>query len=201
MNAREVITIDRSRQSIENGPLMTSRHLIRQCAQAREKNFGISIGPQADHATNRRGGRHESLHRLPGRVLRPPHEPEKLWQVGQQFRTVVRQVRPRSTSAQHRSEEHTPESKRRRAIDPYYRVSAGQPVLPCRRVPAFEDPTLTGLDLMAKTRLLVTAALDPPWLPVNRVDMHDRQARALAKLTRQGTFPRPWLTNDHHPLH
>ncbi len=68
-------------------------------------------------------------------------------------------------------------------------------------MPAFEDPALTGLNLMTKTRFLVPAPLHPPWLPMNRVDMHNWQACALAKLARQGTFPRPWLTNDHHPLH
>jgi hypothetical protein len=31
--------------------------------------------------------------------------------------------------------------------------------------------------------------------------MHDRQARALAKLARQRTLPGPWLANDHYPLH
>lgn len=171
--------------------LMTLHNLIRLRAHTREKNIGIPIGPQADHATARRGRRHESLHRLPRRGFRPPHEPEKLRQVGQQLRAVVRQIRPGSTAVQHRSEEHAPESKRSRAINPYHHVSAGQPVVPCGRMPAFEDPALTGLDLMTKTRLLVPAPLDPPWLPMNRVDVHDRQACALAKLARQVLFPDP----------
>jgi hypothetical protein len=65
----------------------------------------------------------------------------------------------------------------------------------------FEYPAFTGLDLEAKPRLLVPASFDPPWLPMNSVDMNDRQARALTKLTRQSAFARPRLTNNHHPLH
>ncbi|QUW64552.1 hypothetical protein KFQ04_18260 [Pseudomonas synxantha] len=53
---------------------------------------------------------------------------------------------------------------------------------------SFEYPAFTGLDLKAKLRLRVAAAFDPPWLPVDSVDMNDRQTRALTKLARQGAF-------------
>lgn len=198
---RGAFTEGACRQSVAIQHLRTLHNLIRLRAHTREKNIGIPISPQADNATARRGRCHKSLHRLPRRGFRPPHEPQELRQVAQQFRTVVRQVRSGSTAVQHCSKEHAPESKRCRAINPNQHVSPGQPVVPCGRMPTFEDPALTGLDLMTKTRLLVPTPLDPPWLPVNRVDMHDRQACAFAELARQGTFPRPWLTNDHHPLH
>jgi hypothetical protein len=65
----------------------------------------------------------------------------------------------------------------------------------------FEYPALTGLDLATKLGLLVPAAFDPPWLPVDGVDMNHRQTRALAQLTRQRAFARSRLPNNHHPLH
>ncbi|MBB6286305.1 hypothetical protein M2397_003572 [Pseudomonas sp. BIGb0381] len=65
----------------------------------------------------------------------------------------------------------------------------------------FEYPAITGLDLKTKLRLLVPASFSPTWLPVDSVDMNDRQARELTKLTRQRAFARPRLTNNHHPLH
>jgi hypothetical protein len=58
----------------------------------------------------------------------------------------------------------------------------------------FEYPAFTGLDLETKPRLLVPVSFNPPWLPVDSVDMNDRQARALTKLTRQSAFARPGLT-------
>jgi len=53
---------------------------------------------------------------------------------------------------------------------------------------AFEYPTISGLYIETKLCLLVRTSLDPPWLPVNSVDMNDRQTCALTKLTRQSAF-------------
>jgi len=52
----------------------------------------------------------------------------------------------------------------------------------------FEYPAISSLYIETKPRLLVRASFDPPWLPVDSVDMNDRQARALTKLTRQSAF-------------
>jgi hypothetical protein len=38
----------------------------------------------------------------------------------------------------------------------------------------FENPAIKGLDLATEMRLLVPASFDPPWLPLNSVDMNDR---------------------------
>lgn len=65
---------------------------------------------------------------------------------------------------------------------------------------AFEYPAITGLDLVAKAGLFVAASLDPSRLPMNRVDVNDRQARAFTKLACQGALPGTRLANDHHSL-
>ena len=52
----------------------------------------------------------------------------------------------------------------------------------------FEYPAVTGFNLKAEVGFLVPGSLYPSWLPVDGVDMHDRQARALPKLTRQRAF-------------
>ena len=66
---------------------------------------------------------------------------------------------------------------------------------------ALEYPALTGLYFKTKLSLLVRASLQPPWLPVDGVDMNDRQTCAQPELTRQSAFARPGLANNHHPLH
>ena len=67
------------------------------------------------------------------------------------------------------------ESKRRRAIDPDQQISTGHAVFPRGRMATFEYPAITRLDLQAKTRLLIRASFDPAWLPMDGIDMNDRQ--------------------------
>ncbi|XXE77038.1 hypothetical protein J3P75_15945 [Pseudomonas sp. R1-1] len=52
----------------------------------------------------------------------------------------------------------------------------------------FEYPATSGLYIETKPRFFVPAAFDPPGLPVDSVDMNDRQARALTQFTRQCAF-------------
>jgi hypothetical protein len=113
----------------------------------------------------------------------------------------MRQVRPRLTALEQRSAQYAQESKRRRTINPYQKICTGHPVTPSGRMTTFEYPAITGLDLETKLRLLVPASFYPTWLPVDSVDMNDRQALELTKLTRQSAFAGPRLTNNHHPLH
>lgn len=51
----------------------------------------------------------------------------------------------------------------------------------------FKYPAITGLDIETKLRFLVPASFDPPWLPVDSVDMNNRQARGLVLAWRDST--------------
>jgi hypothetical protein len=53
---------------------------------------------------------------------------------------------------------------------------------------AFKYPLLTGLDLTTKACLLVLTALDPPGLPVDGIDVNDRQPGALPQPLCQPAF-------------
>lgn len=66
---------------------------------------------------------------------------------------------------------------------------------------AFEYPPLARLDFKAKARFLSSAALDPARLPMNRIDVDDRQTGALAHLAREGAFTGAGLADDHDTLH
>jgi len=47
---------------------------------------------------------------------------------------------------------------------------------------AFKNPLIASLDLATKASLLICVSLDPPRLPMDLVDMDDRQTGVFAHL-------------------
>jgi hypothetical protein len=68
-------------------------------------------------------------------------------------------------------------------------------------VTTFEDPVALLLCFSAKPRLFGFAPLNPSRLPVDSIDVDDRQPGALPEGLRQRALARPGLANDHDPLH
>jgi hypothetical protein len=91
-------------------------------SNAREKNAGLPIRPQANNAAIGWRCCHQLLHLCPRCFFRPPHESEKLRQIGQQFGAVLRQVRPGLTTLEQRSAQYADESKRCRSVNPNQKI-------------------------------------------------------------------------------
>lgn len=53
---------------------------------------------------------------------------------------------------------------------------------------AFKNLLIASLDLVVKASFLICVSLDPPRLPMDRVDMDDRKTGVLAHLPSQRTF-------------
>jgi hypothetical protein len=83
------------------------------------------------------------------------------------------------------TDHHTLHAQAHRPVKPDEEVGTGYPGWPSGGMTALEDPSLPRLDLAAEARLLLVGSLNPVRLPVNVVDVDDRQARARAERSGQ----------------
>jgi len=148
----------------------------------------LAVGAQADDTARRRGGSCKLFHLGARRFASSPHEAEKLREIPQPFRAILWKVWPKLVSLNQRPEKHTPKSQRRRTINPYQDVGSGNTTTPSRRVAAFKYPAVTRFNLATQAGLFVLAPLDPSRLPVDRIDMNDRQLGTFTQFSGKGGF-------------
>jgi hypothetical protein len=68
-------------------------------------------------------------------------------------------------------------------------------------MPALKNPPIACLGDIAQTGLFIAWSFNPARLPMDVVNMDDRQSRLGSQGAGQGRLSRPRLPNDHDPSH